>query len=412
MLWKDLVKSSTISIKRNKSRSALTILGIVIGIASVILMLSIGQSAEGLILSQVADLGSDLLFVEASAGDPTQGPPSPFIEQTITLDDERAIFGTGLFVATSSIIASTYTVSHEEESQFASVEGSNEQYLDIFPADFIYGRYFTESEIDSYARVAVLGKEIAKNLFGNQDPVGLKIKVGSLSLRIIGVFNEQGTRFFQDLDTRVSLPVTTMQRDLMGVDYVNFIVARIKDGIDLDYAKDEVRFILRDEHGIDNPNRDVGLDDFFVSSQSDAENIIGVVGSVLTLLLSSIAAISLVVGGIGIMNIMLVSVTERTREIGLRKAIGATRKEILEQFLAEAVMLTLTGGVIGVLGGVVMSILLALVAKQFLSDWAIHIPINAIVLGVIVATAVGIAFGVYPAKRAANLDPIEALRYE
>jgi putative ABC transport system permease protein len=173
-----------------------------------------------------------------------------------------------------------------------------------------------------------------------------------------------------------------------------------------------VRFVLRDEHDIDNPQRDLDLDDFYVSSQSDAEDIIGVVGSVLTLLLSSIAAISLVVGGIGIMNIMLVSVTERTREIGLRKAIGATRKEIMQQFLAEAVLLTLTGGIIGVLGGIIASTFIALVAKQFLSDWSLHIPINAIVLGVIVATVVGIAFGVYPAKRAANLDPIEALRYE
>jgi putative ABC transport system permease protein len=352
------------------------------------------------------------LFVEASAGDPTQGPPNPFIEQTITLDDAEAIEKTELFGAVSAILASTNTVSHEQESLFASINGIDEGYIDIFPADLLYGRFFTESDIESNARVAVLGKDLAEDLFGDQDPAGMKVKVGNVSFRVIGVFDEQGTRFFQDLDTQMSIPVTTMQKDLMGVDHVSYLVARTLPDIDLDYAKDEVRFVLRDEHNIDNPQRDLDLDDFYVSSQSDAEDIIGVVGSVLTLLLSSIAAISLLVGGIGIMNIMLVSVKERTREIGLRKAIGATRKEIMQQFLAEAVLLTLTGGIIGVLGGIMASTFIALVAKQFLSDWSLHIPINAIVLGVIVATVVGIAFGVYPAKQAANLDPIEALRYE
>ncbi|HAL50082.1 MAG: hypothetical protein UU40_C0006G0009 [Candidatus Uhrbacteria bacterium GW2011_GWD2_41_121] len=412
MLWKDLISSSTVSIRRNKSRSALTILGIVIGIASVILMLSIGQSAEGLILSQVADLGSDLLFVEASAGDPTSGPPSPFVEQTITLDDQKALEKTGMFTAVSAILVSTNTVSHEQESQFASINGINEGYLDIFPADLLYGRFFSSSDIEGYTKVTVLGKDLANDLFGQQDPTGMKVKIGSIAFRVIGVFDEQGTRFFQDLDTQISIPITTMQADLMGVDYVSYIVARAKSDVDLDYAKDEVRFVMRDEHNIDNPQRDLDLDDFYVSSQSDAEDIIGVVGSVLTLLLSSIAAISLVVGGIGIMNIMLVSVTERTREIGLRKSIGATKREILQQFLAEAVLLTMIGGIVGVLGGILSSVVIAIVAKFFLDDWALHIPVSAIVLGVLVATGVGIAFGVYPAKRAANLDPIEALRYE
>ena len=412
MLWKDLISSSTVSIRRNKSRSALTILGIVIGIASVILMLSIGKSAEGLILSEIADLGSDLVFVEPSAGDPMSGPPNPFIEQSITMDDEEAVADTGLFLATSSILSSTYVVSHEEETQFASVEGTSEQYLDIFPADFLYGRFFTESEIDSYSRVAVLGKEMAEDLYGDQDPTGQKIKIDNIQFRIIGVFDEQGTRFFQDLDARVSLPVTTMQRDLMGVDYVSYLTLRVNDGVDLDFAKDEVRFVLRDEHDIDNPERSQDKDDFFVSSQNDAEDIIGVVGDVLTILLASIAAISLVVGGIGIMNIMLVSVTERTREIGLRKAIGATRNEILQQFLTEAVLLTMIGGVVGVLMGVFASVVVAFGAGFFLDDWAFNVPISGIIAGVVVATGVGVAFGVYPAKRAANLDPIEALRYE
>jgi putative ABC transport system permease protein len=410
MLKRDLLKTSTESLVRNKARSLLTILGIVIGIAAVILMLSIGQGAEGIILAEVADLGSDLVFVEPSVGDPTAGPPNPFIEQTITIDDAEALEKTGIFSEVSPILMTTYTVSAEEESMFASVEGVNEGYLDVFPADLKYGRFFSESEVRSYDKVAILGEEIAIDLFGDQDPVGMKMKINKSSFRIIGVFEPQGTRFFQNLDTRVSVPVTTMQRDLMGVDYVSYI-SMIAIG-DIDYAKDEVRYTLRDTHGIDNPEGDPNKDDFYVSSQDDAVEIIGVVGNVLTLLLSSVAAISLVVGGIGIMNIMLVSVTERTKEIGLRKALGALYGEILWQFLIEAVVITMMGGIIGVVIGVIISIGTAFGVSHFVDGWNTVIPLNAIFWGIVVATTVGLVFGIYPARRAAKLNPIDALRYE
>jgi len=213
------------------------------------------------------------------------------------------------------------------------------------------------------------------------------------------------------LDTRVVIPVTTMQRDLVGVDHVSFITA-LATG-DINEAKEELRYLMRDSNDIDNPEGDPNLDNFFVSSQEDATEIIGVVGSVLTILLSSIAAISLVVGGIGIMNIMLVSVTERTREIGLRKAVGATYKEILWQFLVESVLLTIIGGFMGIVMGVLTSVGIGLIMMNFiLSDWTIVIPLNAIILAAAVSTVVGLVFGIYPARSAARLDPIEALRYE
>ncbi|KKR84966.1 MAG: Macrolide export ATP-binding/permease protein MacB [Candidatus Uhrbacteria bacterium GW2011_GWF2_41_16] len=406
----DLFMTASSSLSRNKSRSILTILGIVIGIAAVILMLSIGQSAQGLILNQVADLGSDLIFIEPSSGGDSSGPPSAFVEQTLKIDDAKALERSGLFMDVSSMIVSSMAVSRGEESKFSQVTGVTEGYLSIFPADVAEGRFIERSDVDSYARVAVLGKEIAQDLFGDQDPIGKEIKIKQTTVRVIGVLAEQGSRFFQNLDQRIAVPVTTAQRDIIGLDTVNFIAARTSQ--DIESAKDEIRWILRAEHDIDNPENDVKKDDFIVSSQSDAVEIIGIVGGVLTILLSSIAAISLVVGGIGIMNIMLVSVTERTKEIGLRKAVGATYSEILQQFLLEAVLLTMLGGIIGVLIGVITSRLAASILASYIEGWQSIVPMEAVVSGVVVATTVGIIFGLYPARRAAHLDPIEALRYE
>ncbi|MFH1404584.1 MAG: ABC transporter permease [Patescibacteria group bacterium] len=410
MRIQDLISTSSESLTRSKSRSILTVLGIVIGIAAVIMMLSIGQSAQGLILSEVADLGSDLIFVEPSSGDPMNGPPDPFIEQTINLDDVEVMRESGLFAFASGMLVSSVLVSHGEESIFAQLAGIGEGYLEIFPAELASGRFIDKSDVESKARITVLGKEIAEDLFGQSDAVGKKIKMKKISFRVVGVLEEQGTRFFQNLDQRILVPVTTAQRDILGVDHVSYISARAIG--DIDYVKEETRYLLRDSHNIDNPEGDPEKDDFFVSSQSDAVEMVGIVGGILTLLLSSIAAISLVVGGIGIMNIMLVSVTERTREIGLRKAVGATYREILKQFLLESVMLTLVGGIMGVLIGILFSFGSALIVASFVDGWRFVLPPEAIFMGVVVATTVGIVFGLYPARRAARLDPIEALRYE
>ena len=411
MHYKDLIGSSIESLGRNKSRSALTILGIVIGIASVILMLSIGEGAEGYILGEVADLGSDLVFVEPSSGDPTGGPPDPFVQQSLDMDDVEALRDTGLLSFVSPTLISSFAVTQDQESKFAQIAGVDEDYLSIFPAEITSGRFLENSDITSYAKVVVLGKTIAEDLFGDQDPVGLKVKIKKNSFRVIGVFGEQGTRFFQNLDQRIAVPISTAQRDLFGVDYVNYIIGRAAGG-DVGAVKTEIQYVLRDTHNIDNPENDPAKDDFFVSSQSDAVETIGVIGTVLTVFLSSIAAISLVVGGIGIMNIMLVSVTERTKEIGLRKAIGATAGEISQQFLIESVLLTFLGGLIGIVLGVFFSAIAARILEKMIGSWDFIIPTSAIILGVVVSTVVGLVFGIYPAKRAAALDPIEALRYE
>jgi len=407
----DLIITSSESLRRNKSRSLLTILGVVIGIAAVILMLAIGQSAEGYILNQVADLGSDLIFVEPSSGESAEsGPPSPYIEQTLTLDDVEALEKNDYFFAISPVLATSTAVSRGEVSKFVQVYGVDENYTEIFSQEVQTGRFFEASDTDSFARVAVLGKSVAEDLFGDQDPIGREIKIKKISFRVIGVFGPLGSQFFQNLDERVSIPVTTAQRDILGVDYVSYIVARAKG--DPDIAKEEAQFTLRQTHELDNPNGDTSKDDFLVSTQSDAVEIIGAVGNVLSILLASIAAISLLVGGIGIMNIMLVSVTERTKEIGLRKAVGATYKEILNQFLVEAVMLTILGGLIGVILGILTSLGSAFLIGYFVDGWDPNVPLNGVILGFVVSTVVGLTFGIYPARHAAKLDPIEALRYE
>lgn len=410
MKLQDLITASVDSIRRNTTRSLLTVLGIVIGIAAVILMLSIGQGAQGYVLNQVAGLGSDQIFISAGSSDKAEGPPSAFIEQTLTLEDVKILRRRGDFDFVSATLITNASVTTGDQSQFVDIAGVDEDQLSIFPATVTSGRYVTNDDVDSYANVAVLGFQTAQDLFGDQDPVGERITVKNVSLRIIGVLAPQGSRFFSNLDTRVYAPITMVQRQIAGVDYVNFITVKVAG--DLETAKEDIRFIMRDAHRLDNPSGDLAKDDFNLSTQGDAIAIISTVGFALTLLLAAIAAISLIVGGIGIMNIMLVSVTERTREIGLRKAIGATEKDILNQFLAEAVMLTIGGGILGVIIGVGSSLIIGEILTRVVDGWAVVIPPSAVFLAFAVSSIVGLVFGIYPAKRAAKLDPIEALRYE
>ncbi|MFA5945504.1 MAG: ABC transporter permease [Patescibacteria group bacterium] len=410
MNLRDLTGSATTSLIQNKSRSVLTILGIVIGIAAVILMLSIGQGAQALILNQVASLGSDQIFIAPGASETSGGPPTPFVKQSLKYNDVKELRKRGPFSFVAAQLISTGTVESADASKVSSIVGADEFQLLVFPAEVASGRFLDNTDVTDYAKVAVIGIDIASDLFGDSDPINQKITINKVNLRVIGVMERQGSRFFQNVDGYVYLPVTTAQRDVLGVDYISYIAARATG--DLVYAKEEATMIMRDQHDINNPQNDLSKDDFHIQSQEDAVATIGIVGTALSVLLASIAAISLLVGGIGIMNIMLVSVTERTKEIGLRKAIGATEQEILRQFLLEAVILTSFGGVVGVLLGVTASYLIAFGASYFVAGWRVIIPPSAIVASVLVSTAVGLGFGYYPARRAAKLDPIEALRYE
>ncbi|MBP7134358.1 ABC transporter permease [Patescibacteria group bacterium] len=411
MTLPDLFRLSYTSIVRTRGRAIMTMLGIVIGIASVILMLAIGKAAENYLLSQIASFGSDVVFIGNGSGDQEEnGPPSNSVKQSLTIEDFRALERAPWVKAVSAMVISKDLLSAGGENVFAQVEGTTIGELTVFGGRAATGRFILPEDVDSRAKVVVLGAGIARQLFANNPPIGSLVKINKQNFRVVGVMEPGGTRFFTKVDDQVYIPVTT-HLALYNKDRVNFISLKPK-GIGPTQAKEEIRLILRDTHRLDNPNGLLSKDDFQVSSQEDAARSAGVIGMILQILLASVAAISLVVGGIGIMNIMLVTVTERTQEIGLRKSLGARRQDILGQFLLEAITLTFLGGVIGILVGLGLSYLIIRIIGSFQAGWIFTFPTTAIILATVVSTSIGIIFGYYPARKAAKLRPIEALRYE
>jgi len=397
------------SIIAHRLRSVLTILGIVIGIASVILMLSLGKGAETLILGQVASFGAKTIFVEPGSGE-RHGPPIGIDLTILKYRDVEALKRLPSLDRVNGMVWRELRVLYQDQDKKLQIAGELPDGLEISGSKQMrLGRYIEDTDVRSRTRVAVIGAKLHEDFFSNADPLNKEIRIMNQRFRVIGVLEERGTQFFQNLDERIYVPLPTLQ-DMLGVNYLNFITARAI--VPHEIAMDDVRKALRDVHGIHNPDNDLSKDPFFVSSQTEAADIVSTITLALTLLLSSIAAVSLVVGGIGIMNIMLVSVTERTREIGLRKAVGARERDILMQFLVEAVLLTLSGGIIGIILGSGFSFVAYLIASNFVTGWEFTVPPAAILLAFSVATAVGLAFGIYPARRAAKLNPIEALRYE
>jgi putative ABC transport system permease protein len=390
----------------NKVRTALTILGIVIGVMSVILMLSLGRGAQSLILSQVSGFGSQTIFVESGSGDMQGGNPG-MIKQSLKLADMEKLRKLSTIDLVSAVLMFNERLVYQDQDRKIQLVGvvPEQQVMDnSYP---IAGRFF---ESDENAPVAVVGYKVANDVFGSsEDALDQRVIIKKRSFRIIGVMEEQGTKFFTDFDNNVYIPLKVAM-DLYGVDYISYITVRAVGSVDL--AKEDVLLAMRESHNIDNPTGDLAKDDFLVTTPVDAAAIVATVGTVLTLLLTSIAAISLLVGGIGIMNIMLVTVTERTREIGLRLAVGARRRDIMRQFLIETMILTLGGGAIGILLGIGLAAIAAAVLAQFVSGWQMVIPTSALVSGIGVSVAVGLLFGLYPARRASQLNPIDALRYE
>ena len=410
-----LKNSVTIAVQglgANKSRSALTILGIVIGITAIILVMSVSEGAKNLILAQVQGIGSRTITVEP--GREPRGPSEfgSIFTTSLKEPEVKAIKNPALVrgvAQVAPVVITSDTVSFQNETRNASILGVTPEILSVFELNPGRGSFFTDNEVRSRVSVAVIGSEINKELFGQTDALGENIKVGVRNFKVVGVFREVGQKGFLNIDEQVMVPVSSAQEYLLGIDHYNFIMVKADSEAMVPRTARDLKLTLRELHNISDPAKD----DFHVTTQADIADRIGNITGILAALLGAVAAISLVVGGIGIMNIMLVSVTERTREIGLPKAVGATNKNILIQFLFEAIILTVIGGIIGILFGALLSFIVALILSRSLDlNWSFTFPLSAALLGLVVAALVGLVFGIYPARQAARKNPIEALRYE
>lgn len=408
----EYVKNVWQMLTRNKMRSFLTMMGIIIGVLSVIVIMSVGAGAQSLILDQITGMGSNLVGVLPGKSEEDGPPASAFgiVITTLTDADARAIATSGYepIEAVSSYVKGIDRVSIGDVEKDTSFVGTSASYTNVEDVTIEQGRYFTEDEERGMARVVVLGSEVAQELFPDEDPIGETLKIKRTNFEIIGVVEERGTVTFQNQDNQIFVPVTTAQKLLLGMNHINFMRIKIRDAETVESSIGEIEAILRDRHGIDDPEED----DFSVRATTQALDALTSITDALRFFLAAIAAISLIVGGIGIMNIMLAAVQERTREIGLRKAIGATSRTITFQFLVETACITLTGGIIGIIGGAIISASVGFVARYLGYSWDTVITPGSIVLGCVVSIAIGLIFGIIPARRASKLNPIEALRYE
>ena len=401
----NLLKIALKALNNNKLRCFLTMLGIIIGVASVITMLAIGQGSKDSIKAQISEMGSNMIMIHP--GNMQRGGVRQSADdmQTIKVEDYEALGELDGVAAVSPSVNTGGQLVNGNNNYPSTIYGITPDYLDIRKLKVKDGTIFSDHDIHTAAKVCVLGKTVVDNLFPNgEDPVGRVVRFGSIPLTVIGVLEPKGTNTMgMDQDDVVLAPYTTVMKRILAIDYIQGIFASAVDEDHTDETIDEITATLRMRHKL----KDDADDDFDIRSQQELSEMMNSTSDMMTVLLACIAGISLLVGGIGIMNIMYVSVTERTREIGLRMSIGARGIDILSQFLIEAVIISVTGGVIGIIVGVVASWLVTMIAH-----WPVSIQMYSVGLSFVVCTVTGIFFGWYPAQKASNLDPIEALRYE
>lgn len=403
-MYKESFLMAWASLIANKMRSILTMLGIIIGVAAVIALVSIGNGVKQDIQNSISSLGSNLLMVMPGAPRTPGVRPSAGSMKSLKVSDYEAIAKLDGVKAASPMTNGSYVVIYQNKNWTTSVSGVSYNYLDVNNWSMKSGRFLSEKNVQNRERVAVVGKTVVKNLFGDEDPVGAEIRVKNIPFRIIGVLNSKGSGVMgNDQDDMVIIPYTTAMERVEGVDYLRMIYVVGKDENGIDRLQSDIENLLRVRHGI----KDTNLDDFNIQNMNSIMETMEETTGTLTLFLGAVAAISLVVGGIGIMNIMLVSVTERTREIGVRKALGATYSVIVTQFLIEAVVISLMGGIIGIILGIGSSKLIGMA-----SGMSTVISVPTIVMSFAFSMAIGLIFGIYPARKAAKLNPIDALHYE
>lgn len=415
------IKQAMRGIKSSPLRTILTTLGIMIGIGTVILVLSLGEGFKSYINSQVEIFGSNTVIVETSvpsstkaradsngSGQANNSASSAVPITTLKIRDIEDIKKVPNVKNAYGASIGQQIVTYKNMSKNSFIFGASAARFDIDKGVIEKGRPYSLQEDKALAQVAVLGNTLAKDLFGNDDPIGKLIRVGNYNFEVIGVYEPRGSMGMSNDDNQVFIPITTLQKKIQGIDYLIYSVVELEDNSKADATALDITDVLRSNHYISDPTKD----DFKVSTQAESLSTFETILNAITFLLIAIASISLIVGGVGVMNIMYVVVTERIGEIGLKKALGARSKDILYEFLIEAVMLTVIGGVVGIIGGAMLSFIVSKIAQSLGLSWKFIIPIWGVILSVSISMIIGIIFGVFPAKNAAKLDPIVALNKE
>lgn len=413
MKFSDPIKITYRSLTASKLRFLLTVLGVVIGVAAVIMVMAIGASAQKLVLSQIENVGSNLIAVLPGASE-EKGPPASamgIVTTTFKNDDLKALRerrSVPHLEALSGYVSGSATVESPTESFEASFQGVSPDMIRVENISVAQGRFFFAEEESDLSRVVVLGSSRAAELFPDRDPIGEIVTIKKNPFKVIGVLEERGSAAFSNPDALIFVPLETAQKILLGINYINFARGKVDAPENIERTMTDMTELLRKRHDLEDDEES----DFSIRSTQAALGILTSITNVLKYFLIAIASISLLVGGIGIMNSMLISVSQRIREIGLRKAVGARPVHIMTQFLIESSLVTLIGGFIGILFGIAIAYVAALVIPQFGYEWQFLVPLSSVVIGFSVSLVIGVTFGLYPALKASRVSPMEALRYE
>lgn len=411
MLFLQTLKLISTALKKNKRRTFLTMLGIIIGVAAVIFINSVGAGAQSLIFNQIKSVGSNLIGILPGGSEESDPPASVMgiVVTTLTYDDTESILNRVPHAeGVSAYVSGNGTISWRSESSDINFTGVTASYVGVEDAEVAEGRFFDKDEEKDLSKVIVLGSKLKEDLFGDQEAIGEIVRLKKENFRIVGVMKPRGSTGFQNYDSVAFVPLFTAQKLLLGINYVSFVRVKIDKEENINDAVGQIEQLLRERHNIPNPSQD----DFSVRNQAEALKTLGVITDALRLFMAAIASLGLVVGGVGIMNIMLIAVNERIREIGLRKAVGATYRDILQQFLAETIFISSFAGILGIILGIILSFLTSLIVRKIGYSWDFIVSWQSLILGFGVSFLVGLIFGIYPARKAAKLEPVEALRYE